>query len=559
MNKSAIFISILVLLGQLCYATVTATIDRKTVALGESLRLTIELEKTSQTPDLAPLKQSFDIYNTSTSSQTSIINGKKTSNISYIVTLLPKKSGEQKIPEITVGNDKTLPINLTVTEPSTTDLGGQNSGLFVTAETSSQKAYVNMPILYTLKLYYAENLSDVSMEPITIDHADMSPFGKNVQYQAVQHGKNYQVIEQQFLITAHQPGILTIPAVTIKAEIIHSDFSSFFGTQSTKPVVIKSNPIAIDIKPIPDSIPSDQWLPTTAVQLNSHWSNSSSTLKAGEPITRTVTLTATGTLSANLPDIDFSVPKNSNAYPDKVQTKDFVENHLPAGTKIYKIAYIPTTAGNLTFPKIEVNWWDTATHTLKKAVIPEKTFKVIAGKSPSHQALEKNPSLNNQATTHTEIVYSHLWLYIALALLLTWLLTVFFFIFLLRKRSKPLKDKTIEQKTPQKTNVAIDHKQVLRHLKKACEKKEMENTNQALINWAKLHFHTKIYTIMDIVDNLGHHDNLLKTLIQELNAAIYANADFDGFSQLYQLVESASTTQTKKTQEKPLKSLYPKF
>ena len=367
MNKSAIFISILVFLGQLCYATVTATIDRKTVALGESLRLTIELEKTSQTPDLAPLKQSFDIYNTSTSSQTSIINGKKTSNISYIVTLLPKKSGEQKIPEITVGNDKTLPINLTVTEPSTTDLGGQNSGLFVTAETSSQKAYVNMPILYTLKLYYAENLSDVSMEPITIDHADMYPFGKNLQYQAVQHSKNYQVIEQQFLITAHQPGILTIPAVTIKAEIIHSDFSSFFGTQSTKPVVIKSNPIAIDIKPIPDSIPSDQWLPATAVQLNSHWSNSSSTLKAGEPITRTVTLTATGTLSANLPDIDFSVPKNSNAYPDKAQTKDFVENHLPAGTKIYKIAYIPTTAGNLTFPKIEVNWWDTATHTLKKS------------------------------------------------------------------------------------------------------------------------------------------------------------------------------------------------
>ena len=89
----------------------------------------------------------------------------------------------------------------------------------------------------------------------------------------------------------------------------------------------------------------------------------------------------------------------------------------------------------------------------------------------SHQALEKNPSLNSQATTHTEIVYSNLWLYIALALLLTWLLTVFFFIFLLRKRSKPLKDKTIEQKTPQKTNVAIDHKQVLRHLKKACEKK----------------------------------------------------------------------------------------
>lgn len=77
-------------------------------------------------------------------------------------------------------------------------------------------------------------------------------------------------------------------------------------------------------------------------------------------------------------------------------------------------------------------------------------------------------------------------------------------------------------------------------------KKRWRIPTKALINWAKLHFYTKIYTIMDIVDNLGHQDSSLKALIQGLNAAIYANADFDGFSQLYQLVESASTAQTKK-------------
>ena len=558
-KKTSIFVLFLLFCSHFCYAAVTATIDRKTVSLGESLSLTIQLENANQTPDLAPLKPLFDIYNTSTSSQTSVLNGKKTSNIAYIVTLLPKKVGSQEIPEIQVGNDKTLPIKFTVTQPSASDLGGENSGLFITAEASSKDAYVNMPILYTLKLYYAENLSDVSMEPITIDQADMIPFGKNVQYQAMQHGKNYQVIEQQFLITAHQAGRLQIPALTIKAEIIQNDFSTFFGTQSTKPVVVKSVPVALDIKAIPESIAHDQWLPASSVHLNSHWSDQSQALKVGEPITRIVTLTATGILSANLPDIDFPVPENSNAYPDKIQTKDFVENHLPAGTKIYKIAYIPTAEGKLIFPKVELSWWDTKTHTLKKAEIAEKIFSVAPGKLSTHGVSPQSLPHKNQESAQIKIVYSDLWLYIAMALLVLWLLTILCFIFLLKKKPNPVKDIATNRKTFQKINAGIDKKQPLKMLKKACEQEALESASQALVSWAKLHFNARIYTVMDVADYLDDRNNGLKELIHQLNAAIYSKVAFSGFDKLYQAVKLASTTEVKQEKKHPLESLYPKF
>ena len=62
------------------HATVRASLDNQQVAAGDTVRLTLSHDgQTGSRPNLAPLKQDFDIVGTNTSSQVQIVNGKVSS------------------------------------------------------------------------------------------------------------------------------------------------------------------------------------------------------------------------------------------------------------------------------------------------------------------------------------------------------------------------------------------------------------------------------------------------------------------------------------------------
>ena len=75
MNKKNLLITLLLLNIKFTFATVLASVDHNDLNLGQSLNLTITLPDSSAEPALDILKSSFDIYGTSKSSQTSIVNG----------------------------------------------------------------------------------------------------------------------------------------------------------------------------------------------------------------------------------------------------------------------------------------------------------------------------------------------------------------------------------------------------------------------------------------------------------------------------------------------------
>ncbi|MDE5037947.1 BatD family protein, partial [Francisella tularensis] len=64
--------------------------------------------------DLDVLAKDFTVYNTSTSSKTTIVKGEQSSLFELIVTLMPNKTGKLTIPAIKFGNQTTKPINIEV-------------------------------------------------------------------------------------------------------------------------------------------------------------------------------------------------------------------------------------------------------------------------------------------------------------------------------------------------------------------------------------------------------------------------------------------------------------
>jgi hypothetical protein len=111
--------------------------------------------------------------------------------------------------------------------------------------------------------------------------------------------------------------------------------------------------------------------------------------RVGEPVTRTLTITASGTTAAALPDLDPGNPDGANLYPEQPRVEDLPGAGGPAAVKSLKIALVPNRPGDLTLPEIRLDWWDVAQDRARVAVIPQRIVQVepaagtLSGETPA--------------------------------------------------------------------------------------------------------------------------------------------------------------------------------
>lgn len=563
MNKKILFSSLLLLIAGNVFATVSASVDRSQVTLGQSFTLTINLPDSNDTPNLDVLKSNFEIYGTSTSSQTNIINGKVNSQNTLTVNLIPKNPGKQLIPAIKVGNDATAPISIEVSEGDSNNkvANAKDSAVYLEASVGKQSLYVGVPFLYTVKLYFNVSLSNLSMEPLNIDGAQIEAQGKPIQYQSNENGKTYQVVEQRFMVTPNKSGKLTIPPAKIRGVIADNDNNSFFPMMANKPFMANSKPVNLEVKAVPANIAINQWFPAKNVKATDSWSISSGSLKVGEPLTHTVSLEALGVPATSIPELEINNPAGVNAYPDKAQSSTNSNNGELTGTKTFKIAYIPTKAGTLSFPTITIKWWDITADTLKTVTIPAKTYTVTAdtttaaSQNLSASQIASANNMGNSEKAITKIKHENpLWKYLTFLFAGLWLITLGFMLKISRKRkiSNPQQSSTDNSVVDFASNKSIN----TTTLKEVCNSKNISATCNALINWAQAFSDKKIYTISDI--NSVIYDEKLANLIQELNSATYNDEKFDNFGSIPELIKSIESRIKKPVNKNVLKDLYPK-
>ncbi len=563
MNKKILFSSLLLLIAGNVFATVSASVDRSQVTLGQSFTLTINLPDSNDSPNLDVLKSNFEIYGTSTSSQTNIINGKVNSQNTLTVNLIPKNPGKQLIPAIKVGNDATAPISIEVSEGDSNNKAAdaKDSAVYLEASVGKQSLYVGVPFLYTVKLYFNVSLSNLSMEPLNIDGAQIEAQGKPIQYQSNESGKTYQVVEQRFMVTPNKSGKLTIPPAKIRGAIADNDSNSFLPMMANKPFMANSKPVSLEVKAVPTNIAINQWFPAKNVKATDSWSISSDSLKVGEPLTHTISLEALGVPATSIPELEINNPAGVNAYPDKAQSSTNSNNGELTGSKTFKIAYIPTKAGTLSFPAITIKWWDISADTLKTITIPAKTYTVTADvNTPASQSLNASQTtsannMGNSEKTVTKIKPENpLWRYLTFLFAGLWLITLGFMLRISRRRK--IISPQIPNDNTDMADFTISNPTSDIALKEACNSKNISATCKALINWAQAFSDKKIYTINDI--NSVIYDENLANLIQKLNSATYNDEKFDNFDNILELVKSIEAKLKKPAKKKILGELYPK-
>lgn len=499
-------------------ADIKVTLDRNPVSINESFQLTFTAtESPDDDPDFAPLDTDFEILNQSKSSNSSWINGKSSKSILWTLNVMAKRPGSLIIPIIAFGDDRSQARSILVTK-STLPANSTNDELFLEVSVSSETPYVQSQILYTLRLFRRVQISQASLTEPEMTDAIIEKLTEDKNYNTEINGVAYVVTERKYAIFPQKSGVATIKPLTLSAQIVANSrtrFNGFFSRQNSRTKRVMSKAITVDVQPAPAKFTANRWIPSEQLYIEQKWSGNVANMKVGEPLTRTLTILAKGTTVAQLPELHHETDlKQIKTYPDQPVLKEQKNADGMIAFREEKIAYIPSTSGDVTLAAIEIPWFNTQTQTMETARIPEQTLSAIASaKAPATAEILPLPVQTSNSVTSSEpviqTVENKLWMWIALFFAFAWLITLFFL----------LKKSSVKQPKPILDKKASTLKDSVNALKLACVDNNQSAAKDALLAWGKIKFNSTNLTEIAV-----RSEARLRDEIYLLNQTLYANS-----------------------------------
>lgn len=390
----------------------TASVGSTQVHLSESFSLNLTLKDTSpkEAPAISALKKDFLIHSQQHSVNTTILNGKVSSNIAWKLSLTPKIEGVVQIPPITVetpeGLLSTQPITLNVIKGSASESSEDSVGLNVMTKVSNASPYKNEPVTYTAFLTSKMPLYNVQTQKMQVEDAIVELLEEPKLEEKIIDGVLLNVVEFTYLITPLKTGSLTIAPIAIQGAIpqnrkgqFNDDFGPFAfmqGFDRLKPFTLMTEEIRLDVQPaVPEVSP---WLPAKALTLEELWP-SDQTLRVGEPFSRGFLIKAEGLKASQLPRLEDLQSQNSTlkVYADKPEEQENVVQGIIHSMRKEHYTLIPQQAGTWVLPAISIIWWDSAKKEKRTSTIPARTVQIL----PALETATSIPQAITSAPTTT--------------------------------------------------------------------------------------------------------------------------------------------------------------
>lgn len=549
-------------------ANITARLSHNPVSLDESFHLIYEADSTvDDDPDFSILTKDFEILSSSQSTNMRSINGKWSLKKSWDLALISKQAGVFTIPSVSFGKDSSPSVRVTV-KPSTSNNMQGTSGkdaffLKVTVDRSS--AWVQSEIIYTIRFFTSIPINRPTLsEPETNDpDAIIEQLGQVANYQKMVNGMAYSVSELRFAVYPQHSGTLKFKPILFEGRLprgrSNSLFDQFMQTGELKRM--RSKPVSVNIKPKPANIASSAWLPAEDLVIEEDWSEDVSQLRTGEPVTRTLTIKATGLTAEQLHDLEITEVSGVKQYPDKPVTENQRKRDGITGIKQIKVAMIPTQAGTYRIPGITIPWWNTRTGKQEVARLPETVIEAtgMASTQQMPQPIEMVPPPQTQASqapadstpvkaqaSDEAIVNPAYWPWISLVLAIGWIATT---IMLFRNGNA---GRARGQAVTQIPILPLE-----RAVENACSRGEAGIVKDALLEWARVRWPQLSTT--SLADIAEASTGELRAQVHVLNSALYSprHSDWDpaALRRAFQAFNSQKKNSTK-TAESVLEPLY---
>lgn len=534
------------------HAAVRAWIDNTNAAADSTIQLTLEHDgSTNEEPDLAPLKQDFDVLSRSSSSSMQIINGSVSSHVRQSLSLAPKHSGDLRIPPIRWGGEQSEALTVHVGgAPSNAQAPTSRTVFVETSVAAAGHLYVQAQVDVTVRIYSQVPLYHASLELPSSNDVLVQQIGADRNEVLVKDGVRYQVVERHYALFPQRSGGLTVPGAVLDAQIavrnrnsLGAQFDDLFGNMqslnnmftSLKPIKEHGEDLSLNVLPRPSGAQGDYWLPARDVKLGAEWRPDSAQANAGDPVTLHLRLQAQGLTAAQLPDLSslLQLPAGVRAYPDQAKLGNDTHGDVLVGERDQDVALIADQPGQFKVPSLTIHWWDVQSNQPRETTLPERTLTVLpvaaapatenarAASAPATQAALA-PS---GATTRGRAITAgaDLWRWVSLALGILWLITLIAWYLTRRRGDSP---------AAKPFRMAADERRVSiagarREFHNACRRNDARAARAALLRWiAAARPERRPVSLRAFSKET--QDAQLSSLLADLDRAVYANGSWSG-------------------------------
>jgi hypothetical protein len=400
-------------------ATFTASLDRDTIALGESATLSLTFEDGSpRNVPLPPNVAGLQIAYVGPSSQFSFVNGETKSTVTYNFTLTPRQAGDFVIPALQAQvNGQILtnqPLRLTVAPPNTPTPEAVNSGsevAFMKLTLPEKEVYPGEVLAARLDIYLRDDVQNFGNFQFTGTPANGFTVGKMAQgsKQRVQIGNRvYTDVPLEIALTANKSGAISLGPFTAGAVVVlpsSQGRDSFpfgmFGGGEQRQVSFATDTLNVESLPLPtEGAPAnfngavgDYTMAVTAGPTN---------VSVGDPITVRVQISGHGAFDAlTLPDQP--AWRDFKAYPptSKIATSDQLGLQ---GTKTFEQIVTPQNTDVHELPAFSFSFFDPGAKTYRTLTQAPVQLAVRSGGTTPAPVIAATKSASSPAPPPQDIL-----------------------------------------------------------------------------------------------------------------------------------------------------------
>ena len=383
--------------------TVRAYLSQTEVLLNRQFVLNVEISGTQQLdedPPVLPDLSAFAVYlGSGTSTSMQIVDGRTSLSLTFQHRFQATAEGTFEIGPVTVragGRDlRTEPLTIRITDgPAPTSRAGPPRAdgtvapedLFITATASKPRVYVNEPVIVEYRIFTRVDVDsyNITQQPGTTGFwvEELEDPQARVE-QVVRDGLQYtSAVVRRVALFPTGAGTKTLAPLTLETQVrvqrrsrslFGDPFGGLFG--SRVPVVVGSNPVEIEVLPLPEAGRPDAFTGLVG-RLEVSASLDRTDAETNDALTYRLEVSGTGNIRT-LPEPELGFPSDVEVYPPDVSERVDPTEDGVRGSKIFEYVIVPRAPGQVTIPAVKLAYFDVDAGTYAAAASDPITLTVV--------------------------------------------------------------------------------------------------------------------------------------------------------------------------------------
>ena len=382
--------------------TVRAYLSQNEVGLNRQFVLHVEISGTQQLdedPPVLPDLSAFAAYlGSGTSTSMQIVNGRTSMSLTFQHRFQATAEGTFEIGPVTVragGRDlRTEPLTIRIIDgPGPTTRSGPPGAdgtvapedLFVTATASQPLVYVNEPVIVEYRIFTRVDVDgyNITRQPGTTGFwvEELTNPQARVE-QVVRDGLQYaSAVVRRVALFPTSAGTKTLEPLTLETRVrVQRRSRSLFGDPfgrglfgSRVPVVVGSNPVKIEVLPLPPGQPDS--FTGLVGHLDVSAAIDRTSVDINDALTYRLEVSGTGNIRT-LPEPELGFPPDVEVYPPDISERVTPTEDGVRGSKIFEYVIVPRAPGQVTIPAVTLAYFDVDAGTYAMAASDPITLTV---------------------------------------------------------------------------------------------------------------------------------------------------------------------------------------